>query len=127
MKNNRGHFIHQQNIVNERHIEIIDNHPPLIRMINMKINQLIIVVPFQVKYQQDPKSMYPNSQNIQHISIIYNTNLVLIVLLVSRTGRGTMKTIIHNTITKKWYKYKILDNSTHQKPQNKIAPNKPNE
>ena len=101
MKNNRGHFIHQQNIVNERHIEIIDNHPPLIRMINMKINQLIIVVPFQVKYQQDPKSMYPNSQNIQHISIIYNTNLVLIVLLVSRTGRGTMKTIIHNTITKK--------------------------
>ena len=40
-------------LVHKRYIGIIENHPPLIYIINMKINQLIIVVPFQLEHQQD--------------------------------------------------------------------------
>ena len=36
------------------HIGIMYYKPPLIHKINMEINQLIIVVPFQVVHQQKP-------------------------------------------------------------------------
>ena len=98
MENNSGNFIHQNIIVHKRHIGIIDNHPPLIHIINIKTNQLIIMVPLQVEYIQHQKNMYPNLQNIQHINVIYKADILLILLLEVMTGRGMIQDIIHSTI-----------------------------
>ena len=106
VENSNGHFIHQQNTVQVRYIGIIEYHPPLIHRINLKMNQLIFMVPLAVVYQQYPLTLYLNVQSIQHINIIYKRDLFLLVLLVVWTIRVVIQAIITIPIIKKGYKKK---------------------
>ena len=76
----------------------------------MKINQLIILVTFQVVYQQYPQNIDQNLQTIQHKNIIYKTYLLLLLFMAEITGRGMIQAIIHSPNVKTGYKYNKRDN-----------------
>ena len=52
------------------------------------------MVTYLVVYQQDPKSMYQNLLNFIHMIIIPETNLLLQVIPVTKTGRDVIKPLI---------------------------------
>ena len=62
VKKNRGNIIHLQNTVNMVNIGRVDMHPPLIHIINMKVNHLVAMVTILVIYRQVLQIMFQNLQ-----------------------------------------------------------------
>ena len=64
----------------------------------METNQMIIMITYQVVYQQIPQIMHQNLLNIQHMKISPETDILLQVIQLVNTLRVIIQVIGHSTI-----------------------------